>query len=109
MSSAAAARTRRRLLGTRPLAAYTPTTLTAPDLLDKEFSACRRQGFALNNQEFTAGIIGVAVPVLGRGKQPVAALACHAPTARISLEDLVAEVPKLQRQAALLGEVWYAV
>ncbi len=99
-------RTRRHLLETRPLAKHTPTTVTSPELLNRQFAACRKLGFALNNEEYTPGIVGLAVPVHGAGAQPVAALACHAPSARTSVDALKRHTARLQSAAAAISTIW---
>ena len=99
-------RPRKRLLKSRPLKSHSQTTVTDLKTLEKEFEDCRQEGFAINNEEFTPGIIGIAVPVLGSGQQPIAALACHAPSARVSLGSLQNYVPDLQAAARRLSEIW---
>ncbi|MNT91132.1 Bacterial transcriptional regulator [compost metagenome] len=47
----------------------------------------------------------VAVPVRDAEDRVVAAVACHAPTARIMLDDLLRAVPVLQGAAQSLREV----
>ncbi|MGI9463262.1 MAG: IclR family transcriptional regulator [Aestuariivirgaceae bacterium] len=96
----------KRLLRARPLKAHTASTITDVKQLEHDLAACRQSGFATNNAEFTPGIIGIAVPVHGPGEQPVAALACHAPDARISLEALKEYVPYLNTAATALTGLW---
>ena len=57
---------RQRLLAHAPLEAYTPKTLTAPEALEAEIRAVKRQGFALDNEEFLPGLLCVAVLVPAR-------------------------------------------
>lgn len=100
------ARTRRRLLTSRGLTAHTPNTITAVSQLDRNLAAARDNGFAINNEEFTPGIVGIAVPVPGPSGEVPAALACHAPSARISLETLITHVPRLKEAAHKLSGLW---
>lgn len=100
------ARPLKRLLRSRPLSAHTASTITDVKLLEQDLATCHQSGYAVNNEEFTPGIIGVAVPVYGPGGQPVAALACHAPNARISLGALTEYVPNLNAAAMAVKDLW---
>ena len=57
-------------------------------------------------EEFIAGLIAVAVPVFGAGGEVRAAIAVHAPTVRMTLDDAVARIDALkaaaERMTALL-------
>lgn len=99
-------RPRKRLLRARPLTAHTPSTITNISRLEQDLAAGRQSGYAVNNEEFTPGIIGVAVPIHGPAGQPVAALACHAPNARISLDALTEYVPNLHAAATAVKDLW---
>lgn len=96
----------KRLLRARPLTAYTPLTITDVKTLEQDMTSSRQSGFAINNAEFTPGIIGIAVPIRGPGAYPVAALACHAPSARISLDAIKEYVPNLNAAAAAITDLW---
>lgn len=100
-------KTRRGLLTAKRLKARTPHTLTRVADLEHEFAAIREQGYALNNQEYSLGIIGVAVPVMDRTGRVLAALALHGPEPRIPLERAEAAVPKLQATAKRLARLWH--
>lgn len=106
MLAAMDADVRARLLAARKLAAFTPTTITRPDRLEQELERIRRRGFALNDQEYTVGIVGVAVPISGADGRPVAALAMHGPAPRLSLHEAEAQVPRLVKSAARIAEAW---
>lgn len=58
----------------RPLAAYTPKTLTEPKRLKAELARIRRQGWALDRGESAPSILAYAAPVLDREARLVAAL-----------------------------------
>lgn len=97
---------RARLLRAVKLKAYTPNTITRPARLEREFALIRERGYALNDQEFSLGIVGMAVPILDEGGRPLASLAIHAPAARLSLADLERHLPKLQAAAKRLAHAW---
>ena len=90
----------------RKIIGHTDATLTDPQALEAELAAARENGYSVNREEFNKGIIGIGVPVLDGENRAVAALACHAPVARISISELEAHVPKLQQQARRLVKVW---
>jgi DNA-binding IclR family transcriptional regulator len=81
------------------LARMTPHTITDPAALKVECDAIARDGHACDREEFIAGLIAVAVPVRDDQGQVRAAVAMHAPTARLSLEDALAFLPALRAAA----------
>lgn len=88
------------LIGQLTLERLTPETLTEPQALRAECAQIAAQGHADDRGEFIAGLIAVAVPVLdGQGK-PRAAIAVHAPTARMSLAQAREKLPFLHAAAA---------
>lgn len=99
---------RDKLLDALDLSAYTPTTLTSRAALEQEFAAIRAQGYSLDREEFLLGLVAIAVPVVDAHGTTLAAIACHAPSARFSLEKAIVHLPLLQeaakRMAATLPE-----
>src|ERR1700720_237013 len=91
------------MLRSIPLYRYTENTFTDIGLLEEELEKIHAAGVSLDNQEFLAGVVCVAVPVLGPRKQPVAALAISAPLARMSLQQGIAHIPLLQAAAKQLA------
>jgi len=90
------ARNRRRLLTASPLKRFTDATLTDPKSLEAEFKKIRRQGYAYNNEENTAGLVGIAVPVFDAKNRVVAGLSLHAPAARMTMNDALAQLDRLR-------------
>lgn len=93
---------RRQLLRHAELIAHTPATLTTADALEQELAVIRRQGYSTDNEEFMAGLAAVAVPVKNTRGETVAALACHAPVARLPLAAMLAHLPALKKASAQL-------
>lgn len=97
---------RRKLLAHAPLKRYTPKTLTEPEALEEEFVRVRRDGFALDDEEFLPGLICVAVlvPTLsgGRSNQCVAV---QAPVMRLTSDKALHLLPALQRAADAVARV----
>jgi IclR family acetate operon transcriptional repressor len=96
-------RKRALLLESIELHRYTDNTITDPDRLEHEMEKIKRSGVSIDNQEFLAGVLCVAVPVRGPSGQTVAALAVSAPVARMTMEQAVQHVPLLQAAAARLS------
>ena len=96
----------KRLLKSRKLEAYTPHTITKLQDLEAELARIRSRGFALNNQEYLDGIIGLAVPIKDADGRAVAALAMHGPVTRLSLKACEGHVPRLVQAAERITRVW---
>jgi DNA-binding IclR family transcriptional regulator len=82
-----------RLLDRGPLPALTPSTITDEAALREELAVVRTRGYALDREEFTPGVCGVAAPVL-QGGDVIAAYTVSAPTARLDerRDEVVAAV-----------------
>ena len=97
---------RRRLLAHAPLEAYTQRTVTDLDALDEELKRVRRDGYALDNEEFLPGLLCAAVPVPARGgKRSNLCVAVQAPVVRLTADKALQLVPALQRAAAALAAI----
>ncbi len=96
-------RKRALLLESIELHPYTDNTITDPTRLEEEMQKIRRSGVSIDNQEFLAGVVCIAVPVYGRTGQPVAAIAVSAPVARMSVEKAMQHIPLMKAAAARLA------
>ena len=94
---------RRRALDQLQLRRSTPRTLVDRAALEAELARIAQRGVGIDNEEFVQGMVGIAVPVLSGDGRVLAAVACHAPTARRSLDDLRKSVPDLQRAAEAIA------
>jgi Bacterial transcriptional regulator len=96
---------RNRLLDHLQYKGYTPNTITTRIRLEAELARVRAQGYALDNEEFLAGLVCVAVPVFDpRSKQKVrGSVAVQAPTSRFPIERATSALPALQRTAEAFG------
>ncbi len=97
---------RRDLIRLNSFHKHTERTITDPDRLETECIAIRERGYSTNDQEYTNGIAGVAMPILDQSGRAIAAIACHAPIARTSLDKLKGFVPKIEASAEALGHYW---
>lgn len=97
---------RRRLIDSLDLARFTERTLIDTRALDGELARIRRDGFATDNEEYLAGLVCVAVPVLITGKRTAACVAVHAPVARMPLDAAIGHLPALRRAAQAIAKTF---
>jgi DNA-binding IclR family transcriptional regulator len=96
---------RRKLLAHAPLKQYTPNTVTDLDLLEEELKRVRRDGFALDDEEFLPGLVCVAVLVpTGTGRSNLC-LAAQAPVMRLTTDKALQLLPALQRTAQAISDI----
>ncbi|OLZ52764.1 IclR family transcriptional regulator [Amycolatopsis keratiniphila] len=93
---------RRKLLAHAPLKQYTNKTIADLDALEAEFTRIRRDGFALDDEEFLPGLVCVAVLVPGRANLCVAV---QAPVMRLTPDKALQTLPALQRAAEAISRV----
>jgi DNA-binding IclR family transcriptional regulator len=96
---------RRRLLAHAPLTQYTPKTITDLDALEREIERVRRDGYAIDNEEFLPGLLCVAVLVPKPGGRSNLGLAVQAPIMRLTADKALHFLPALQRAAQALAEI----
>lgn len=97
---------RTRLVSMLRLERMTQHSIVTPQELTRELDRIRAQGFGEDNEEFVAGMVGVSVPVRSSDSiVVVAALVCHAATARASLRELSEKVPILNMAAKRLSAI----
>ncbi len=94
---------RRRVLAAGRFPALTPKTITSAARLAADLEAIRQRGWAEDDEEFSSGIICLAVPVRNRRRQVVAGLALMAPAARLSLAKARAWIPDLRASAEAIS------
>ncbi len=93
------------ILAHLPLPRHSPHTITDLDALRAELARIAKQGIGMDNEEFVRGMIAIAVPVVGHDGRPVAAVACHAPTARLSMSALLDNVTPMRAAAEAMKTV----
>ncbi|GHF47037.1 IclR family transcriptional regulator [Seohaeicola zhoushanensis] len=98
---------RRRLVQAMALPKLSHNTITDPDALLAELQQIARQGYALDNEEFHAGMVATAVPVTDPAGRYFASVAFHAPTQRVSIERAVELAPVVASAAAELTAVLF--
>lgn len=97
---------RRRLLSNAPLEAYTARTLTEPDALEKEVQRVRKDGYAIDHEEFLPGLLCIATLVPSNDDAPSnLCIAVQAPVMRLDAAKAKALLPALQRAAQALSRI----
>lgn len=94
-----------RLLAATDLVPRTPNTITDRDALRAEIAEIRRQGYALDREEFMADMIALAVPIPDVNGRLMATLSFHAPTQRFDIEKALACLAPLRAAAADLSKL----
>lgn len=96
---------RAALLAGLPLPRLTANTLIDRGALLAECEAIAAVGHALDREEFIPGLIALAVPVRDGQGAVRAAIALHAPLARLTPEAALARLPAMQAAAQKMGEL----
>jgi len=97
------ARRRRELLQVAALHRYTENTICDPDALEREAMLIKERGYSIDDQEFLAGVVCLAVPVRNSEGVLCAALAISAPAARLSIGKALQQLPAMLKTAEKLG------
>ncbi|KAA0892837.1 IclR family transcriptional regulator [Pusillimonas sp. ANT_WB101] len=88
-----------RILPYLRMDALTPSSITCLMDLERECKDIREKGYSTDREEFIAGMVAVAVPVRDSRGDVAAAVALHAPTARMSLDKAIEMLPYLNKAA----------
>jgi IclR family transcriptional regulator, acetate operon repressor len=97
---------RRRLLQSLELRKFTDRTITDGSRLDAELRQIRKEQVSFDREEYLAGVICMAVPVIGKNGELLAALAIQAPEARMDVQTARRHLPALRHAAAELAEIF---
>jgi len=95
---------RRELLQVSTLHRYTENTICDAETLDREAGEIKKRGYSVDDQEFLAGVVCLAVPVRDSDETLCAALAISAPAARLSIGKALQQLPFMMQTADKLGE-----
>jgi DNA-binding IclR family transcriptional regulator len=99
---------RRRLLQSLELRRFTDHTITDSGRLDAELRQIRKEQVSFDREEYLAGVICMAVPVIGRNGELLAAVAIQAPEARMKVQTARRYLPTLRDAAAELADIFQA-
>ncbi len=95
----------RRYAAAADLAPRAPGTIRDPESLLREIESVRLRGHAVDAEEFMAGMVALAVPVLEGGGRLVSTLSFHAPTQRFDVARALTFLPQLRAAAANLSDL----
>lgn len=96
---------RQRLLAHAPMKAYTPKTITQLDALEIEIKQVKRQGFALDNEEFLPGLLCLAMLVPSAHGRSNLCVAVQAPMILLTVDKALKLIPALQRAVEALRHI----
>ncbi|WP_297769064.1 IclR family transcriptional regulator [uncultured Roseovarius sp.] len=94
-----------KYLSATDLEQRTPNTITDRDALIDEIRDVRRDGYALDREEFMQNMIAAAVPIRDSNKRLMATLSFHAPTQRFDLEKALGCLTSLRTAAEDLSKL----
>jgi DNA-binding IclR family transcriptional regulator len=97
---------RERILATLTLPRNSAKTIVDHGEFRRDLQRIAKRGYSTDNEEFLTGLVAVAVPVRDRKGHVFAAVASHAPVARMDLKRLTAEVPRMVDAAAKLAKTF---
>ncbi len=87
------------------LVRFATRTITTPEQLRAELADIRRQGFAVSDEEFADGVLGLGVPIKDKGGHVIAAFNLYGPKFRLENKAKQQEiVAVLLKGAAALEE-----
>ena len=96
---------RQRLMGHAPLVAYTPKTVTDLARLEQVLKQVRRDGHALDDEEFLPGLLCAAVLVPSDTGRSNLCVAVQAPIMRLPADKALTLLPALRRAAQALADI----
>lgn len=96
------ARQRNRLINAAPLQRFTHRTITDPKILTAELKSIKEEGVGIDDEEFMAGMVAVAVPVFNKTNEICFTIAVHGPSIRKPLEELRQYIPSLKKASATM-------
>ena len=87
-----------------PLEALTEKTITDPEMLRRELALVRGQGYAIDNEEITRGIMCIAAPVFDMYGGLACAISITFPTYIKDDRDIEPEISAITRYATMISE-----
>ncbi|WP_301148620.1 IclR family transcriptional regulator [Mycobacterium simiae] len=96
---------RRRLLEAAPLKQYTPNTITDVGQIEEQLKQVRRDGYAIDDQEFLPGLVCAAVLVPSPSGISNLGIAVQAPVMRLTPDKALRVLPALRRAADAIGQI----
>ncbi|QXT39396.1 IclR family transcriptional regulator [Gymnodinialimonas ceratoperidinii] len=94
-----------RYLNATNLTEHTENTITDADTLIAELEEVRRNGYALDREEFMSDMIALAVPIMETNGRLMATLSFHAPTQRFDIDRAITCLEALQEASEELSKL----
>jgi len=86
----------------------THRTIVDRQELEEELERIRKQGYAIDNEEYVVGLTCVAVPVRSTERKVIVAVAVQAPAIRLPYHQAAGTVPALRSAAEEVAETYSA-
>ena len=83
---------------------YTPRTITDPELLQMHLEQVRRQGYAIDDEEYDPGVRCLAAPVYNLNGEMIGAIGISGPSNRVTLEAIPELAAKVTQVAQNLSD-----
>ena len=83
----------------RPLERFTKNTIVDIDAFFKELALIRERGYAISDEEFSEGTIGIGVPVFNSQEKVWAAISLGAPKIRMTEDKLASAIEMVKATA----------
>jgi len=96
------------LVSALPLEPKTANTHVSMSSLLEDIKTVRKQGYALDKEEFMEDMVAIAVPVADAEGRFIAALAFHGPTQRISVDYATGKLPILKEASRKITDALFA-
>lgn len=87
------------------LTPHARNTIQSTELLAAEIMLTKRQGYAVDDEEFVDGMIAIGVPVYGPSRRLFRTLSFHAVKQRMPLQKVLTHVPLLKAAAERLSRL----
>ena len=79
---------REAIIGDMQFASRTEKTITSKEALLEQLDRIKQDGYAIDDEELEYGLICVAVPILGKSGEPIAAISVSGPKPRMTKEKI---------------------
>ena len=93
---------RKRILSL-PMNVFTANTITDARRLTQQLAKVREQGYALDSEEITRGIICIAAPVFGTQKEIICAISITFPTYLAEERGIASDIEAIKRHASAIS------
>jgi IclR family transcriptional regulator, KDG regulon repressor len=86
-----------------PLTSFTAQTITDPEKLREELQIIRKQGYSVDREEITRGLMCVAAPIYGHNEDVLGAISATFPKYLYEERGIASEIEVVKRYAAAIS------